>query len=232
MITPPKKNKTMAFLLPTTLAITGLVFSFAHAFDPSPLQDFCVAANDPKSTVFVNGRVCKDPKLVTPDDFSTSGLNVSGDPAGVGVTLKSVGVDRIAGLNTLGIVMARVDYESGSPATPHSHPRSSELILVLEGTLETGFITADPSNPTKNRLYAKTLNAGDVFVIPPGLLHYQANVGKVKAVSFNSLNSQNPGLVTATSQLFGSAPAISDDILSKAFRVDKETIELIRSKFA
>ncbi|XP_019181467.1 PREDICTED: germin-like protein subfamily 1 member 7 [Ipomoea nil] len=222
----------MAFLLPTTLAIIALVFSFAHAFDPSPLQDFCVAANDPKATVFVNGRVCKDPKLVTEDDFSTSGLNVSGNPAGGGVSLNTVGADRIAGLNTLGISMARVDYESGALAAPHSHPRGTELHLVLEGTLEIGFITADPSNPTKNRLYAKTLNAGDVFVIPPGLLHYQANVGKGKATSFNSLNSQNPGTLLVPSQLFGSVPTISDDILSKAFRVDKETIQLIRSKFA
>ncbi|XP_031110725.1 germin-like protein subfamily 1 member 20 [Ipomoea triloba] len=222
----------MAFLLPTTLAIVALVFSFAHAFDPSPLQDFCVAANDPKSTVFVNGRVCKDPKRVTADDFSASGLNVSGVPAGVGLTVNTVDVDRIAGLNTLGIFMIRVDYESGALATPHSHPRSSEMVFVLEGTLEAGFVTADPSNPTKNRLYAKTLNAGDVFVIPQGLLHYQANVGKVKAVSFNSLNSQNPGIVPVAPELFGSVPAISDDILSKAFRVDKKTIELIRSKFA
>ncbi|XP_019177706.1 PREDICTED: germin-like protein subfamily 1 member 20 [Ipomoea nil] len=187
----------MAFLLPTTLAIIALVFSFANAFDPRPLQDFCVSANDPKATVFVNRRVCKDPKLVTEDDFSTSGLNVSGDPVGGGLSINTVNSDRIAGLNTLGISMARVDYESGAMASPHSHPQATELHLVLEGTLEIGFITADPSNPTKNRLYAKTLNAGDVFVIPPSLLHYQANVGKVKATSFNSLNSHNSDIVIA-----------------------------------
>lgn len=40
----------MAFHLTITLAIVAFAFSFAYAYDPSPLQDFCVASNDPKAT--------------------------------------------------------------------------------------------------------------------------------------------------------------------------------------
>ncbi|GMI79107.1 hypothetical protein like AT5G38910 [Hibiscus trionum] len=59
-----------------TLFILALASSLAFASDSSPLQDFCVAINDPNGAVFVNGKVCKDPKLAKADDFFFSGLNV------------------------------------------------------------------------------------------------------------------------------------------------------------
>ncbi|KAG5625789.1 hypothetical protein H5410_011007 [Solanum commersonii] len=54
------------------IAILAVVTSISHASDPSPLQDFCVAVNDSMTTVFVNGKVCKDPKVVTANDFFKS----------------------------------------------------------------------------------------------------------------------------------------------------------------
>ncbi|KAK8466712.1 hypothetical protein PHAVU_008G151300 [Phaseolus vulgaris] len=51
------------------VAILALTSSIASAYDPSPLQDFCVALNDTKNAVFVNGKLCKDPKVVKAEDF-------------------------------------------------------------------------------------------------------------------------------------------------------------------
>ncbi|RVX19005.1 Germin-like protein subfamily 1 member 17 [Vitis vinifera] len=48
---------------PVTVALMALVSSLASASDPSPLQDTCVAIDEPKDAVFVNGKFCKDPKL-------------------------------------------------------------------------------------------------------------------------------------------------------------------------
>ncbi|XP_060216767.1 germin-like protein subfamily 1 member 7 [Lycium barbarum] len=70
----------------TTLAIATFFPPTAYAYDSNPLQDICVAVNDSKASasfyftyaVFVNGKICKDPKLVKVDDFFASGLNVSG----------------------------------------------------------------------------------------------------------------------------------------------------------
>ncbi|KAK8271685.1 hypothetical protein V6Z12_D11G278600 [Gossypium hirsutum] len=56
-----------------TLAFSSLL---ASASDPSPLQDFCVAINDTKNGVFVNGKFCKDPKLANAEDFFYLGLNI------------------------------------------------------------------------------------------------------------------------------------------------------------
>ncbi|CAK9156138.1 unnamed protein product, partial [Ilex paraguariensis] len=64
------------FLL--TIILVALASSFAHASDPSPLQDFCVAIAETKDAVFVNEKFCKDPKLATADDFYFSGPRMLG----------------------------------------------------------------------------------------------------------------------------------------------------------
>nr|GMD59745.1 putative germin-like protein 2-1 [Ipomoea batatas] len=223
----------MAFHLTLTLAIIALVSSFAHAYDPSPLQDFCVAANDPKATIFINGRVCKDPKLVTPEDFFTTGLNTSTLPAAFpGSTFSSASINNIPALNTLGLTLVRNDYVVGTVVPPHIHPRASELAIVLEGTFYFGFVTADPSDPTKNRVYAKTYNVGDVFVTPQGLIHFGANIGSGNGSTYAVFNSQSPGFNFVLDQLFRSDPLILDDVLAKSFRVDEKVIKQIRAQFS
>ncbi|XP_019191262.1 PREDICTED: putative germin-like protein 2-1 [Ipomoea nil] len=222
----------MAFHLSITLAIVAFALSSAYAYDPSPLQDFCVASNDPKATIFVNGRVCKDPKLVTSDDFFTSGLNTAKTPTFAGSTFSAASINEIPGLNTLGLTLIRNDFEPDTVTPPHIHPRATELALILEGSLYFGFVTTDPSDRTKNRVYAKTYNAGDVFVIPQGLIHFGLNVGSGNATTIAIFNSQSPGFNFVPDSLFRSNSSISDDVLSKSFRVDKKVIKQIRSQFS
>ncbi|KAG9439532.1 hypothetical protein H6P81_019697 [Aristolochia fimbriata] len=200
--------------------------SLCLAFDPSPLQDFCVA--DLNNFGRVNGHVCKDPKLAAAGDFFFGGLDVPRDtsnPMGSVVTL--LNVTRIAGLNTLGISMARVDYAPYGLNPPHYHPRATEMLTLIEGTLYAGFITSNP----ENRLVSKVLHKGDVFVFPVGLVHFQFNIGQTSAVAISGLSSQNPGIVPIAKTAFGSKPPISDDILVKAFQIDKKIVDLIQSKF-
>ncbi|EEF30391.1 germin-like protein subfamily 1 member 17 [Ricinus communis] len=207
--------------------ILALSSSFALAFDPSPLQDFCVATDDPKDAVFVNGKLCKDPKLATANDFSFSGLNVPRDtsnPVGSNVTL--LNADRIPGLNTLGISLARIDYAPYGLNPPHTHPRATEILVVLEGTLYVGFVTSNP-----NRLITKTLKPGDVFVFPIGMIHFQFNTGNTNAVAFAGLSSQNPGAITIANAVFGSNPPINADVLTKAFQVDKNVVKYLQKQF-
>ncbi|KAE8699237.1 Germin-like protein subfamily 1 member 14 [Hibiscus syriacus] len=82
---------------------------FAYASDTSPLQDFCVAIDDPKDAVFVNGKFCKDPKLAKAEYFYYSGLNMlrnTSNPVGLTVTL--INVAQIPALNTLGISLFNI----------------------------------------------------------------------------------------------------------------------------
>ncbi|KAM3700572.1 hypothetical protein ACB098_05G107100 [Castanea mollissima] len=67
-------RKGVSFLV--TMAILALASSLASAYDPSLLRDFCIAINNIKSGVFVNGIFFKDSAQVIVNDFFFSGLNI------------------------------------------------------------------------------------------------------------------------------------------------------------
>ncbi|XP_050367912.1 putative germin-like protein 2-1 isoform X3 [Argentina anserina] len=191
-------------LVLAVLTMTSLTCTLVIAFEPSPLQDFCVA------------------------DTTSSGLHIAGNTSNpLGVRITPVNVAQISGLNTLGISLARIDYAPWGVTPPHTHPRATEILTVLEGTVAVGFVTSNPDN----KLISKVLNKGDVFVFPVGLVHYQQNVGNGTAVSLSSLSSQNPGVITIANSVFGANPSISDDVLAKAFQVDKSIISDLQIKF-
>ncbi|KAF2317916.1 hypothetical protein GH714_041238 [Hevea brasiliensis] len=167
--------------------------------------------------VLVNGVACKDPKMVQATDFSFSELHLLGNTSNaVGSKVTPVNVAQIPGLNTLGISLARIDYAPWGINPPNTHPRASEILTVVKGSLEVGFITSNP----ENRLIKKVLKKGDVFVFPVNLIHFQRNVGTGNAVAIAALSSQNPGVITTANAVFGSTPSIPSDILAKAFQLD------------
>ncbi|MBA0770686.1 hypothetical protein Gotri_019289, partial [Gossypium trilobum] len=172
-----------------------LASSFASAYDPSLLQDFCVAVND----------------------TNNGGLNIPKRTSNsVGSVVTPVNIDQIPGLNTLSISLVRIDYApNGGLNPPHTHPRGTEILVVLEGILYVGFVTSNPDN----RLISKTLYPGDVLVFPIGLIHFQQNVGKINAIAFAGLSSQNPGVITIANTVFGSNLPVNLDVLTTAFQL-------------
>ena len=166
--------------------------------------------------------------LATADDFFISGLDIPGNTENqLGSSVNLVNVDKLAGLNTLGISLARIDFAPYGVNPPHTHPRGSELLVVLEGTLLAGFVTSDPDY----RLFTKNLNQGDAFVFPMGLIHFQMNMGEINAVALSSFSSQNPGLITIANAVFGSNPPINPNVLIKAFQVDKNVVDYLQKIF-
>ncbi|VYS68681.1 unnamed protein product [Arabidopsis thaliana] len=189
------------------ITLSALVISFAEAYDPSPLQDFCVAI----------------------DDLKNGGLNQAGSTNNkVRSNVTTVNVDQIPGLNTMGISLVRIDYAPYGQNPPHTHPRATEILVLIEGTLYVGFVS---SNQDNNRLFAKVLYPGDVFVFPIGMIHFQVNIGKTPAVAFAGLSSQNAGVITIADTVFGSTPPINPDILAQAFQLDVNIVEDLEAKF-
>ena len=155
-------------------------------------------------------------------------MNIAGNTDNkVGSNVTTVNVDTLPGLNTLGISLVRIDFAPYGENPPHTHPRGTEILVVAEGTLFVGFVTSNP----ENRLFTKTLNKGDVFVFPIGLIHFQLNVGKTNALAVSGLSSQNPGVITIADAVFGSNPPINPDVLTKAFQLDKNVVEDLQKKF-
>ena len=150
--------------------------------------------------------------------------NIAANKLGSSVNL--VNVDKFPCLNTLGISLACIDFAPYGLNPPHTHPCSTELLVVIEGTLLVGFVTSNP-----NKLFTKVLNKGDVFVFPIGLIHFQFNTGETNALAFSSLSSQNPGLITIANAVFGSNPSINPDVLIKAFQLDKSVVDYLQKQF-
>ncbi|KAH7515820.1 germin-like protein subfamily 1 member 1 [Ziziphus jujuba] len=193
--------------------------------DPDPLQDYCVADTKPNQTFFINGAPCIDPELATSSHFTTSALSKPGstktNPFGFNVTLTNK--VNLPGLNTLGLTLARVDIAENGIVPPHSHPRASEVTICLQGSVLVGFVD------TSNRLFTQTLNEGDSFVFPKGLIHFLYNRDlNHPAFALSGLSSQNPGTQLAALASFTSKPAIPNEILTKAFQISDQDVNRIR----
>ncbi|KAM0824069.1 hypothetical protein ACQ4PT_070454 [Festuca glaucescens] len=221
----------MGKLATVLLAACAALLAFAVpllAGDPGMLQDICVA--DYKSLqgpLRVNGYPCKRPENVTAEDFFFGGLAIAADVYAGGNPMGSVvtaaDVEKVPGLNTLGVSMARVDYAPwGGANPPHAHVRATEIIFVVDGTLEVGFLT------TANRLITRAVPKGGVFVFPRGLMHFERSVGEVPAVAISAFDSQLPGTQPAAAAMFSAVPT---DVLARALQTDAGVVEGIKSKF-
>ena len=84
----------------------------------------------------MNGFPCKDEAYVTEADFFFSGLANPGVINNLeGSVVTGANVEKIPGLNTLGVSLSRIDYVPGGLNPPHTHPRATEIIFVLDSEL-------------------------------------------------------------------------------------------------
>jgi hypothetical protein len=80
-------------------------------------------------------------------------------------------------------------------------------------------------------LFSKTLEKGDVFVFPKGLVHFQQNVGRYNAVAIAALSSQLPGTQQVAMSLFGASPPVDASLLAKAFKIDASLVQRLQREF-
>ncbi|KAH0461402.1 hypothetical protein IEQ34_008977 [Dendrobium chrysotoxum] len=188
-------------------------------------QDFCVA--DLNSRIKVDGFTCKSSSEVDETDFFFSGLAAPASTANaMGTAATPADVRQIPGLNTLSISMSRYDFAPGGVNPPHVHPRATEILFVVDGELLVGFLT------TSNKLFTKIVSKGEIFVFPRGLLHFQFNNGSSAAVVIAAFDNQLPGTQPVAAALFEAAPAVPENVLTAAFRMESELVEKIKAGLA
>ncbi|CAN1270985.1 Germin-like protein subfamily 3 member 4 [Linum perenne] len=190
-------KKMRSFFMILCISFFCILITNTCKSEETNLQDYCPTSPTSKQTIFINGYPCKNPSNVSASDFKSSKLDHPGDTDNfLRSALTLVTASDFAGLNTLGLSIARTDLELDGLQMPHSHPRASEILFVSKGVVLVGFVD------TENKLFQKTLKAGDVFLFPRALLHFCLNAGFEKALVFSFLNSQNPGLVTIADAMF------------------------------
>ncbi|KAK9153685.1 hypothetical protein Sjap_001165 [Stephania japonica] len=211
------------------LALLTLLFLFNNLLvrgsDPDPIQDFCLPELDstPSRLVRTSNSQCKDPAEAKADDFIFSGIKFPANFTKTGFASTAVNPAVFPGLNTLGMSFVRADLDVGGINPPHYHPRATEIAFVLKGMVYSGFVDS------KNRVFARVIERGEVMVFPKGLLHFQMNVGNSTATIFGSFNSQNPGLQRVAESVFGSG--IKYELLMKAFGLTEREVSSLRRRF-
>lgn len=200
------------------LVLVLLLFIIAVlASDPDPVMDFCIAKSPD------NSFSCKNSSTATVEDFTYSGIKFPGNFKQTGFSSMAVNSNVLPGLNTLGVSFVRADFGVGGVNVPHFHPRATEVAFVLEGKVYSGFVD------TKNKVFAKVLEKGEVMVFPRGLVHFQMNVGDGPATIFGSFDSQNPGLMRIPNAVFGSD--IKEELLEKAFGLSSKELSKLKKRF-
>ncbi|KAE9611886.1 putative germin [Lupinus albus] len=108
----------------------------------------------------------------------------------------------------------------------HTHPHATEIVFVLEGQLDVGFIT------TANKLFSKAIKKGEIFVFPKGLVLNQKNIGDNLASVISAFNSQLPGTLSIAAALFTSTLTVPDYVIAKAFQIDTKLVDKIKTNLA
>ena len=82
--------------------------------------------------------------------------------------------------------------------TPHTHPRASEINVIVEGRLGTMFVTENGVDP----LGGAILDKFHQTVFPQGALHTEWNPDCTDAIFVAGFNSEDPGVEQAAQTLF------------------------------
>ncbi|XP_060168836.1 germin-like protein 9-3 [Lycium barbarum] len=200
------------FLLKSVLVVTVFSISqMASAGDPDILTDFVMPLEVPSvdasyfTFLGLRGLVRAPP----PDKFKATKASMAEFPA----------------LNGQSVSYAILQYPAGSVNPVHTHPRASELLFLMSGTLQVGFIDST------NKIFNQTLQTGDVFVFPKGLVHYQYNADVNNcAWAISAFGSANAGTVSVPNSVFNTS--IPDNILAKSFKTDIMTVQKIKAGLA
>ncbi|KAG7998288.1 hypothetical protein I3843_01G251400, partial [Carya illinoinensis] len=125
-------------------------------------------------------------------------------------------------LNGHSVSYAVLQFPAGTTNPPHIHPRSAELLFLVDGTLQVGFVD------TTNKLFNQTLQTGDIFVFHKGLVHFLYNVdANNSALAISAFGSANAGTISIPNTLF--TTGIDDTILAKSFKTNVATIQALKA---
>ncbi|KAI9107613.1 hypothetical protein K1719_021276 [Acacia pycnantha] len=196
-------NLKLLSLLVSTLAIVQITM----AGDPDILVDYIA------------------PNNAAGDFFTFTGFRLLTQPPSSTFTVTKASMKEFPALSGQSVSYAALQFPAGSINPPHTHPRSAELLLVAQGTLQVGFVD------TTNKLFTSTLQTGDIFIFPKGLVHFQHNAANnPPALALSAFGSANAGTVSIPSTLFNST--IDDNVLALAFKTNVSTIQTLKKGFA
>lgn len=188
--------------------VSFTVVQVAVSSDPDILTDYVLPPNT---------------NVTDPNYFTYTGLgSIVNSTYPTNFTVLKASLNEFPGLLGQSVSFAILEFPAGSVNQLHIHPRATELLFVITGSLQVGFVD------TTNKLYNQTLETGDMFVFPKGLVHFQYNSNTNEpALAASAFGSANAGTQSIANSVFNST--IFEGILAESFNTSADIIEKIES---
>eukprot|EP00245_Coleochaete_scutata_P005997 TRINITY_DN20093_c0_g1_i1.p1 TRINITY_DN20093_c0_g1~~TRINITY_DN20093_c0_g1_i1.p1 ORF type:complete len:251 (+),score=45.56 TRINITY_DN20093_c0_g1_i1:171-923(+) len=182
--------------------------------DPEPTRDF----TPPPSGQCPVG--CQLPQKQVNSSFFLfkDADNAKPGEEGPGGKIIPVHVAQFPALASLGVSYTVLEISPCGVSPPHVHPRGTELQYVIEGTMLIGFID------TQLQLRLNVLKAGDVSVVPRGMVHFTQSIDEKGFKSIAAFNSEEAGTIFIHSALL----TTPDGTIEAATGLDKSGIARLR----
>ena len=146
-------------------------------------------------------------KLGVPTKFD---FNNAANPAG-GVSKGAGGEGNLANRKTfpvligLGLAMSAGFLNPCGMNTPHTHPRATEFLTIVQGNnVRTGFMAENGGPPQMSN----TLNQFQGSILPQGSIHFEFNDNCEPAVFMAAFSNEDPGLMSVAQNFFKLDPGI------------------------
>lgn len=166
----------------------------------------------------------------------------SAPPAGDGGRITTATESNFPILNGQGISGAVAFLNPCGMNSPHTHPRATELLTLVEGKLQTGFMlennfvkpASSGDNSKKGALTTQVsaeLSPFQSTVFPKGSIHFQFNPSCEPATFVAALSSEDPGTSQIAQNFFFLNETIVDAVLTEngGTVIDGSNIEMFRS---
>ncbi|KAJ6471588.1 RmlC-like cupin domain-containing protein [Mycena vitilis] len=144
---------------------------------------------------------------------------------GKGGSILLATVDNFPILEELGISGAISFIEPCGLNIPHFHPRASEILTVIEGVLDTGFVQENGFNTEIETQLGKY----QATVFPMGSIHYQQNPTCSPAVFVAALGNEDPGRSDIATNFWMLPSDVIDAALGFPETIGGDTIDAWRS---
>ncbi|KAL9591026.1 MAG: hypothetical protein Q9179_007964 [Wetmoreana sp. 5 TL-2023] len=108
--------------------------------------------------------------------------------------------------------------------TPHTHPRSTEINIVVQGTLQTQFTLENGARTVHNEL-----GTHQMTIFPQGALHTEFNPNCDNAVFVAGFASEDPGVQQAAQTFFGFDEETVKAAVGNDFTFEGKDVQQFRS---
>ncbi|KAF1963545.1 RmlC-like cupin [Byssothecium circinans] len=158
--------------------------------------------------------------------FNFNGAKPNANATG-GAT-KSANIETFPILTNLGISTTLGFLNACGINTPHVHPRATEFLTVVEGTVDFGYVLENGLVKAGTPEIAGKLEKFEGTVFPMGSIHYQFNPTCDNAVFVAALNSEDPGTNQVAQGFFNLNAGVVNATLGFPKTIDGKNIEQFR----